>query len=1488
MSFFRIDPVAQVIPCRQSGRARGAALVIVLAFLVLATVLVVAFLGTVMSEYGAAKMSSDVEAGRQLAETAVQIVMGQVRAATSRTDQAWASQPGMIRTYDTAGKPSGVYALYSTAEMVRQPAGLAFDPAVDLPGADWVGEPARWTDLNLPAVGRAGTPVFPIIDPRAAGEVAGGQPLVEGFSYDTSQMAGAVSAATSADNAARLPMPVRWVYVLRDGSLTVPNGGTGQTPTFSAPVLVPTVANPIVGRIAFWTDDETCKLNVNTACGGVPWDTPIGNSGLEMLFARYQPAKNEFSRYPGHPASVSLAPVLWSYLGLSSPSQTVFPSFTPNWNTTQPMVSGPTLAPAAEKFRDRLFPLIPRNTFGGSAMATRPTSEVRDGSAALAAVDADRLFISADEILFGPDEGSNLRNLNPLGITAGEVEKLKFFLTAQSRAPEVNLFNLPKICLWPLPDASRKSVVNANAVAGDTRSAIDRLIAFCSTLAYQNATRQREYAFTRYDSTSATNDFNATDAFGTANNRILYSYLESLLNRPLPGFGGSFSARFGAAGSRQILGGAYDFIRSQINVLDTSHSANDPASAQNVDGSFVSRYAYAGSITDSLALGGVNGVAGQVIPANLPNDVRGSGRFPVVSQITLEFIARAANPPPVTGNSMHPWLPSGAAYPTIDLDANAPATSYDASRSGRFHTHPGLRFLTLPATSGGTNFVVPNPRYRGPNLNEYQTEMEPALLLSFNLPGAGVPGNRQTFKVRVRGLQGLQAEGQALFSVDTQMATLNPGTQVFQFHIGPSWWLTNSSFFGNPVIVGTPGDSGQTFSFSGGMLVIELLNAADDSVVQTYNLSFPPATLPTPLLPNPLPVDNRARDANSYWSQANFKPNFPPAVAADLPPSSLLTFDPNSNLALLPNYPAGVSGYTPGKTRRSGTVTMANVVLPQWPVANDYRGKLSSDTVRSLEVAYGDSRLIGQMKVVTADFFLPHRFYFDSKLRTAHSLRDYQYESAFDQIQGGTLQYLTASSATPANNLPRYGGGWDSTHPNPGNLWTVAKGNDIQRMIYNYYVLGTNATKAERWPFTASTTEFDAAKFSDYKNSNSYVSGVPDFLTIWNRGGDFSSGLPGIMDGALLGKVDEGNNRINFGTNNRGIYPYFNDLASTAIVPVGPNLFSPNRQVPSPVVLGSIPAGYRATFDPTAPRLADVTPWRTLLFSPNPVSPNHEALSEVADSGAVPVSGKAPDFTLLDFFWMPVVEPYAISEAFATAGKVNMNSQIAPFTYIKRDSALRGVFRSTLITAVPDKWINFKNSVGSGAGILSDLGGNSAAINYANFRYPINATETLKQFQVRFDAGDIFRSASEICSLWLYPDARSSMDSAGPVWDAANSGIQNWWYSDPGRESKSVTGDNLREKPYATLYPLLTTKSNTYTVHFKVQTLQKVPGTPVDQWMESRDRVTSEYQGSQTLERYVDSMDPKLVDFATQTAADAPNLSDFYRFRVISNKRFSP
>jgi hypothetical protein len=50
-------------------------------------------------------------------------------------------------------------------------------------------------------------------------------------------------------------MPLRWVYVYRDGGLREITDGA----------LPISAANPIVGRYAFWVDDESTRVNLNTA-----------------------------------------------------------------------------------------------------------------------------------------------------------------------------------------------------------------------------------------------------------------------------------------------------------------------------------------------------------------------------------------------------------------------------------------------------------------------------------------------------------------------------------------------------------------------------------------------------------------------------------------------------------------------------------------------------------------------------------------------------------------------------------------------------------------------------------------------------------------------------------------------------------------------------------------------------------------------------------------------------------------------------------------------------------------------------------------------------------------------------------------------------------------------------------------------------------------------------------------------------------------------
>jgi uncharacterized protein (TIGR02600 family) len=265
------------------------------------------------------------------------------------------------------------------------------------------------------------------------------------------------------------------------------------------------------------------------------------------------------------------------------------------------------------------------------------------------------------------------------------------------------------------------------------------------------------------------------------------------------------------------------------------------------------------------------------------------------------------------------------------------------------------------------------------------------------------------------------------------------------------------------------------------------------------------------------------------------------------------------------------------------------------------------------------------------------------------------------------------------------------------------------------------------------------------------------------------------------------------------------------------------RQLSSPVVFGSLPVGVMVP-----------QPWRTLLFCANPASGKHH-----------PGWRQPRDHYLLDFFHMPVIEPYAISEPLSCAGKVNLNCEIVPFTYIRRDTALRGAFRATKITAVSPQ--NTR-------------------------RLDIDADETLKGFRMRFtEKGGCFKTASELCEMPLVP--------AGVTLDQVRDGDPDkWWW-----KGFAATGDNLRENPYGHLYSRVTARSNTFTVHYRVQVLGHNAAAHPDVWIEGSDPVLSEARGSTMLERCIDPEDSRIGDFANDPKA---TLDDRYKFRILRVQRF--
>ena len=212
---------------------------------------------------------------------------------------------------------------------------------------------------------------------------------------------------------------------------------------------------------------------------------------------------------------------------------------------------------------------------------------------------------------------------------------------------------------------------------------------------------------------------------------------------------------------------------------------------------------------------------------------------------------------------------------------------------------------------------------------------------------------------------------------------------------------------------------------------------------------------------------------------------------------------------------------------------------------------------------------------------------------------------------------------------------------------------------------------------------------------------------------------------------------------------------------------------------------------------------------------------------------------------MPIVAPWAISEPLSSDGRVNLNCQLVPFTYIKRETSLHGVFRSTKIPA--------------------------RSTPTTTSRLHLDAEETLKGFRKRFsDHGGCFKTASELCEMFLIPEGATlaGMEEGNP---------DSWWW-----RGYLATGDNLREQPYGHIYPRITSRSNTFAVHYRVQVLGGGQSDPLV-WSERPDGIIREQRGFSVIERYIEPGDPTLPDFAKTPNA---TLDAHYKFRIRPQQTF--
>jgi uncharacterized protein (TIGR02600 family) len=552
---------------------QGVALIIVLSLVAVMAMLAMVFFSSTTAETQTSQSQSSAQSAQQLASSAAQIVMSQIQVAGNQTAPgngtavAWTSQPGLLRTFTVAtpsSSASTVYKLYSANNMVA----TNYTENEDAPPSTWKSSPAIYCDLNAPVArgGNTTSLAYPIADPSVAG-------VVPGFTIGT---APGYSGSNPSPTNNPLPMPVRWLYVLKNGQLTTPSSmdASGNV-TFSEPQ--PSAANPVVGRIAFWADDETCKVNINTAGYAKNdsnywtfWDTPVSNTTEESTqLSSAQPWTNEFLRYPGHPATTGLN-VVFGDLNLTP---------------------------------DQIANLTPRYKDGGSKggsiqVTTAPTS------ANIADLKKNqRMYPTVDEFFYDPVRSIS----NSAGISASVLEQRRFMLTSTSRAPETTLFDTPRVTIWPTWQTASK------------RTPTDKLIAFCSTIAGQPFYFMRE------------NPMSTRELLDISDNLKLYNYIQKLTERNLPGPGGNFLAKYTPDKNRdQILTSIFDAIRL-ANLDDRS----GPESGASQGWSFTAGPLSLASGRWTPTVTSYN--VGYVAPPEGPNGTRGAGRASTLAEVALMF-----------------------------------------------------------------------------------------------------------------------------------------------------------------------------------------------------------------------------------------------------------------------------------------------------------------------------------------------------------------------------------------------------------------------------------------------------------------------------------------------------------------------------------------------------------------------------------------------------------------------------------------------------------------------------------------------------------------------------------------------------------------------------------------------------------------------------------------------------------------------------------
>ncbi len=1526
---------------------RGVALVIVLAVVALATLAVVSFFEMARTEHNASYQYSKGLHAQQVAEQAVNIVIAQVRMATTTKDAVWASQPGAIRTWKSAEGSNETFKgfkLYSDDKMVELNENIfATEDFSDLEGDQWIQLKNQYVDLNEPVI-RGNHVYYPIVDPSAAIEPRWPKPLngkergIEGFEFNQGdhKVTGSRLSTRAADTE-HLPLPVKWIYQLEDGTLGHLSDGkfTALTGT-----NLPTKNNQIAARFAFWTDDETSKLNLNVNAGGLTWDTPRAGGLLDRNMGQFQPAQNEWQRYPGHPATTSIAPVLAP--GISNIAE--------NKNAME-----------------LIYSAIPRIVGGGSESGTRQLNLTSSKEKNGLQPDTDRLYPSVHELAMLPNREptpypqANGRPAKPENVSRN-IEQAQFFLTTHSRSPELTLFNTPRITTWPIHlDTSLHDL--------PTRTKFDQLIAYCSTLG-QSDTGKFEYFFKRKNADSTTYDFSSPEM---ERNRQLWDYMVNLMSKPIPKSNQSFADKYGTKEVHNIATLIFDYIRCtnlhDDNLFgegwqDAFYPTNSNQHRTYTNPRKIAPPKDPEAEIDVAGKTTVHKGHGQVLPIIIERNghiSKGFGRFFTLLNMSIQVHCVADGgrhelPQKPALLDYHKMLGGGYVEPrnpgyklpddTYENRDDRPAFSnippmhsyYDVkpslSRERQDHIDQYPDWLldwmdSFLITEKGAWQTIDIPPKRGDkppeNLKEkgdwrqrhqwrktegravYWQEVLKVIAPAFdrdlwnrrlNYNRVDPSGNVVSIDRKVAknhymrlGKKERLLQASLLFSLfcpSQGWVPINPDMSlIITLDQNDSQFIFENIDIGGGIAGNKPRtwlskDSEREFG----------------RFLDSYNIEGQP-------------VDAR-ETGRSKWTVGNKStPMKHGNSGVPIGPGSLLKA---RTTPLHKKYDPKRSDLSYAFVTRPFRIKVENLKektlkFKGGPVSVEIFGN-GTDSPHSAPSANSEQELVQTIQFSIPDFEVKPPFLHSGKPGSKNN------EGRRSGLQI-PKHYWGFKDRYPGGRDISDGSGWG---------YKVSVGNrtgDLRISAGKALVSEEQEDFVEHPYFPKKTNEKEEPIFSLLPGIN-YHSSTPikpySTNVSFNEYGDFDNGVGLLRDGAYINKPDEGNfhNLISSGSidlnakkwkdrRRHGELPYF--VGAGTHEAGGPSYFSPNRITSGPGMFGSLPSG-----------ILENKSWQTLLFRPacdsyHPGAPAESQSIQVqlgTQGGNYNQSGPA-DHHLLDLFWMPSVEPYAISETFSTSGKINLNYQILPFKHIKRNTGLHGVFRPETMVLIPTQGYNpktpsknkrhkrpsdpsyyarqYKHNVGKGHGYHWKNNPTGGVLEYKSLRGVIHEDSTLEQFERLFQTGNIFRSASQICEIHLVPQQLSArmgntqpkflIDSYQPSIDQMEDG--SFW------RDHALVGDNSRERPYANIYSRVTTKSNTFKVHYRGQVLKQGRG-GIDRdysiWDDDLDSVISEYRGSSIIERFIDPNDPNIPDYATDT--DAAPIGEFYQFRVFNSTRFSP